>query len=135
MRMPAARACSDQMPVLPQTPPGMNNASKAIDISPEHPKAFFRRGQAQRQLGEFAAARDWSMRAVRSNQAHFYVVATAAALCHLAGDKAQAAHWVQLLRARRPDASVLTYLRGLPFASAEIRATLRGALNALGIPD
>lgn len=85
--------------------------------------------------GEFAAARDWSMRAVRSNQAHFYVVATAAALCHLAGDKAQAAHWVQLLRARRPDASVLTYLRGLPFASAEIRATLRGALNALGIPD
>lgn len=35
----------------------LNNASKAIEISPEHPKAFFRRGQAQRQLGEFAAAR------------------------------------------------------------------------------
>ena len=85
--------------------------------------------------GDYAAARDWSMRAARSDQSHYHVVASAAMDCYLAGDHAQAAHWKAILIARRPDVSVTLYLRGLPFSDPQTRATIRSALNALGIPD
>ena len=84
--------------------------------------------------GEYAAARDLSLRAVRITQSHYHVVATAAITCHLAGDRLQAAHWAQHLLDQHPDASATLVLR-MNYASEQTRATIRGALNALGIPD
>ena len=75
-----------------------------------------------------------SLRAVRITQSHYHVVATAAITCHLAGDRLQAAHWAQHLLDQHPDASATLVLR-MNYASEQTRATIRGALNALGIPD
>jgi regulator of sirC expression with transglutaminase-like and TPR domain len=35
-----------------------NNCTKALEIKPDHPKALYRRGQAQAQLGELTAAKE-----------------------------------------------------------------------------
>lgn len=85
--------------------------------------------------GELDAAREWALRAARTNPAHFHVVATAAAICHLTGDGNQARHWAEVLHDRRPDATVGMYFRGMPFADDRVITRLRGALKAIGLPD
>ena len=85
--------------------------------------------------GEFAAGRDWALRAVRVNQAHFLVIMTTILSCQLAGDGAEAARWARHLRDLRPDATAAPYLKTLHFANADTRALVRRSLHDLGIPD
>lgn len=85
--------------------------------------------------GKFDLAQDWSLRAVRTNQTHYLVLATAALVNHVAGDTVEAARWARHLRDLRPDATAAPYLKALHFASADTRALVRRSLHDQGIPD
>lgn len=85
--------------------------------------------------GKLELARDWSQKAVRSNQVHYLVLATAAVLNHLAGDTVEATRWARHLRSLRPDATAAPFLRSMRFADADKRALVHRTLHELGIPD
>ena len=85
--------------------------------------------------GEFALGRDWALRSVRVNQAHYVVITTTILSCALAGDRAEAARWALHLRTLRPEATITPYLKVLHFADAAFRARVRDVLAGLGIPE
>jgi Tfp pilus assembly protein PilF len=84
--------------------------------------------------GKMDLARDWSQKAVRSNQVHYLVLATAAVLNQVAGDTVEATRWATHLRSLRPDATAAPYLRAMRFADADKRALVHQSLHDLGIP-
>jgi TolB-like protein len=83
---------------------------------------------------DHAAAADWAVRAAQTSSAHFVSVMCAIIACQLAGQTARTAHWVAVLRDRRPDARAAHFLNALPFADPAFRATVIAALKAAGIP-
>jgi hypothetical protein len=85
--------------------------------------------------GDFAAGRDWALRSVRVNRAHFLVIMTTILSCSLAGDRAEAARWALHLRTQRPEATVAAYLRTLHFADESLRGTVRATLLGLGMAE
>lgn len=85
--------------------------------------------------GKLDLARDWSQKAVRSNQVHYLVLTTAAVVNHLAGDTVEATRWATHLRSLRPDATATPYFLSLKFADPGIAALVRRSLHDLGIPD
>jgi TolB-like protein len=80
-------------------------------------------------------ARDWIGKAVRSNQVHYLVLTTAAAVNHIAGDRVEAVRWATHLRRLRPDARAMPYFTSFKFEDARLAAQVRRSLNDLGIPD
>lgn len=46
-----------------------------------------------------------------------------------------ATHWLGILRAKRPDASISLYVQYLPFRNAAFRASLRKALLRAGLAE
>jgi hypothetical protein len=84
--------------------------------------------------GEREAAADWAVRAAQTNSAHFITVMCAIIACQCAGQTARAAHWLAVLRDRRPDARASHFLNALPFADPAFRATVLSALAAAGVP-
>jgi TolB-like protein len=80
-------------------------------------------------------ARDWIQKAVRSNQVHYLVLTTAAAVNHIAGDRVEAVRWATHLRTLRPDARAIPYFTSFKFEDARLAAQVRRSLNDLGLPD
>jgi TolB-like protein/Tfp pilus assembly protein PilF len=80
-------------------------------------------------------AREWIRKAVRSNQVHYLVLTTAAAVNHIAGDRVEAARWAAHLRDLRPDARATPYFTSFKFEDAGLAQQVRRSLNDLGIPD
>ncbi len=85
--------------------------------------------------GKFDLAREWSQKAVRSNQVHYLVLTTAAVVNHLAGDTVEAMRWATHLRMLRPDATAAPYFLSAKFENADTKALVRQSLHDLGIPD
>ena len=85
--------------------------------------------------GDYGLARDWAVRSVRVNQAHFLVITTAILACQMAGDSAEAARWAQHLRTQRPEATITPYLKTLHFADVGLRARVRDTLLGLGMAE
>ncbi len=84
--------------------------------------------------GDLGLAQDQALEAVRVNQSHYLVIMTAALICQMAGDAAEAARWAGHLRRLRPEATIAPYLRALHFADPALRARIMGVLLGLGIP-
>jgi TolB-like protein len=85
--------------------------------------------------GKLDQARDWSRKAVRSNQVHYLILTTAAFVNHAAGDMIEARRWATRLRELRPDATVAPYFLSMKFANSDTREQARRVLHELGIPD
>jgi tetratricopeptide (TPR) repeat protein len=85
--------------------------------------------------GKADLARDWIQKAVRSNQVHYLVLTTAAAVNLIAGDRVEAARWATHLRTLRPDATATPYFLSFKFADTGIEALMRRSFRDLGIPD
>lgn len=113
------------------------SVERARRISPYDPMMFsFMSLMAELNglLGDHAAAAKWSMRAARSPNAHYNILAIAAWCHYLAGDRAAADAYLAETRRRRPDYSLAVYFRAFPFLPAE-RAPIEAALRALGLPE
>jgi TolB-like protein len=85
--------------------------------------------------GETGMAADGAVRAAQTSSAHFITVMCAIIACQCAGQTVRAAHWLEVLRDRRPDARASHFLNALPFADPAFRATVLAALAAAGLPD
>lgn len=85
--------------------------------------------------GDHEAAADWAVRSAQTSSAHFIAVMFAVVACQRAGQTARAAHWLAVLRDRRPDARASHFFNALPFADPAFRVTVLAALKAAGIPD
>ncbi len=85
--------------------------------------------------GDLDAAADWAVRSARTSNAHFIAVMFAVIACQLAGQTARAAHWLAVLRDRRPDARASHFLNAIPFADPAFCATVLAAMKAAGLPD
>lgn len=84
--------------------------------------------------GEYAAARDWVLKATRHASTHANLLCLAAATCELAGDHAQARQFAETLRGAVPDLTVTMYLQSVPMRSADVHARIREAMRHVGIP-
>ena len=85
--------------------------------------------------GDFATGAEFAIRAARISDSHLSVLCGAIALCMLSGRIDDAQHWLGILRARRPDASVSLYMQYLPFRDADFRASLHKALLRAGLTE
>jgi hypothetical protein len=85
--------------------------------------------------GDFEAAADGAVRAAQISNSHFVAIMFAVITCQLAGQAARTAHWMAVLRDRRPDARASYFLNALPYADPVFRATVLAAMKAAGIPD
>ena len=85
--------------------------------------------------GDFATAAEFAIRAARISDPHLSGLCGAIALCMLSGRIDDAQHWLGILRARRPDASISLYMRYLPFRDAVFRAALHKALQQAGLAE
>jgi hypothetical protein len=85
--------------------------------------------------GKLDLAREWSQKAVRSNQVHYLILTTAAFVNQIAGDTVEATRWATHLRTLRPDATVAPYFLSVQFANADTRDLVRKSLHQLGIPN
>jgi TolB-like protein len=85
--------------------------------------------------GNFDLAAEWGVRAAQTSTSHFIGVMFAVIACQLAGQTARAAHWMAVLRDRRPDARASHFLNALPFADPSFRTNISTALKAAGLPD
>lgn len=85
--------------------------------------------------GDFASGAEFAVRAARISDSHLYVLCAALAFCMLSGRIDDAQHWLGILRAKRPDATISLYMRYLPFRDAGFRASLRKALLRAGLAE
>ena len=85
--------------------------------------------------GDYAAAANLAVQSARTASTHYLGLMGATAICQLNGQPEEARHWATVLRERRPDASIGDFLKGMPFASADMRRTFQTALRVMGIPD
>lgn len=109
----------------------------ATGLSPLDPMLGPMRGMRAMSLlmdGDLQAAADWSVRAAQTSSAHFIAVMLAVAACQCAGQTARAAHWLAVLRDRRPDARASDLFHALPFADPAFRDALVTALKVAGLP-
>lgn len=93
------------------------------------------RGMSYAVDADFDSAAEWGVRAAQTSTSHFISVMFAVIACQLAGQTARAAHWMAVLRDRRPDARSSHFLNALPFADPTFRANVCAALKAAGLPD
>jgi Tfp pilus assembly protein PilF len=110
----------------------------ALRLSPLDPLAgamFAAKGMAYLVEGDAAGAKEWMTRSARKSPTHASVVLGAIAACQLAGDKAQAAHWLSVVRGYLPGATASMYQDVIPLADAAARARVLAALRAAGLPD
>lgn len=84
--------------------------------------------------GDFAAARDWALKAARHSPTHSNLLCMAAAACELAGDHAQARQFAETLHNLVPGLTVSMYLQSVPMPGTDVHAKIRGALRRVGIP-
>lgn len=85
--------------------------------------------------GDFATAAEFAVRAARISDSHLYVLCAALAFCMLSGRIDDAKHWLGILRAKRPDATISLYMQYLPFRDAAFRASLHKALLRAGLAE
>lgn len=83
---------------------------------------------------DFAAARDWALKAARHSPTHSNLLCVAAAACELAGDHAQAQQFAETLRSLVPGLTVSMYLQTVPMPGTDVHARIRDALRRVGIP-
>jgi tetratricopeptide (TPR) repeat protein len=84
--------------------------------------------------GDFAAAREWGLKAARYSPTHSNLLCLAAAACELAGDHVQAQQFADTLRILVPGLTVSMYLQPIPLSSVDVHAKIREAMRHLGIP-
>jgi hypothetical protein len=84
--------------------------------------------------GDFAAAADQLTRSQRIARTHYLGLLGCIATCHLCGRDDEARYWLGVLHELRPDAVAEDYVRGLPFASTDLRQKMCDALCAMGLP-
>ena len=85
--------------------------------------------------GDFATGAEFAIRAARISDSHLSVLCSAIALCVLSGRMADATHWLGILRARRPDASVSLYMQFSPFRDAVFGSSMHKALLRAGLAE
>ncbi len=114
------------------------NVDLALGLSPLDPMMgpmLAAKGVSYLVEGQDGLARDWLVRAARNASSHSGIVTGALAASHLAGDTVQAAHWARVLHEIVPDLTVGMYLNSVPLADAAVRARIRAALKAEGLPE
>lgn len=85
--------------------------------------------------GDFATGAEFAIRAARISDSHLSGLCIAVALCTLCGRIEDAKHWLGILRAKRPYASISLYMQYLPFRDVVFRASLRKALLRAGLAE
>ena len=110
----------------------------AFNLSPLDPllaPMFFMRALSYGLDGDFATGADWAVRGARISDSHLSGLCGAIALCVLSGRIDDATHWLGILRAKRPDATISLYMQYLPFRNAEFRTSLHKALLRAGLAE
>jgi len=85
--------------------------------------------------GDYETAAHWNVRAARMAPTHYGGLVLAVAMCRLSGQDDATAHWAQVLRERRPDATRTQFLNALPFRDGAFRVRLMAALIDAGLPE
>lgn len=85
--------------------------------------------------GDFATAADQLAQSCRIARTHYLGLLGCVATYHLSGQPDAARHWAAVVRELRPDAAAGDYSGGVPFATADLRQKMQGALRAMGFPD
>lgn len=85
--------------------------------------------------GDFATGAEFAVRGARIMDSHLSGLCGAIALCVLSGRIDDAKHWLGVLRAKRPEASINMYMQYLPFRDADFRASLAKALQRAGLAE
>ena len=85
--------------------------------------------------GDFATGAEFAVRCARISDSHLSGLCGAIAFCVLSGRIDDARHWLGILRARRPDATISLYIHYLPFRDADFRARLHKALLHAGLAE
>jgi len=96
----------------------MDNLSMSERLSPFDPMLFgvqSARGISLTIQGRFEEGAEWTLRATRQPNAHFYIFAIAAASLELAGRHAEAEAMCREALARRPDFTMEKYATSFPF--------------------
>ena len=128
-----ARAFTDMLEGRgPQAQEGLD---VAIRLSPLDPLLYGMLGTRSLSLlqeQKYDAAAAWGDRAAGTPGAHFLISMIALAANRLAGRDAQAAHWLEDIRRRRPDASIAHFFSAFPFQKESVRALLTGVLRNHG---
>jgi len=110
--------------------------ARAIALSPIDPLAYAMlatRAMTHILRGNYAEAAEWSVRAVRSPNAHVQIYAIAAMTHELVGRRAEAESYVAGLRRMQPGYRRADFLRYFPFRDEAARRELDGALARLGL--
>ena len=85
--------------------------------------------------GDFATAADQLAQSCRIARTHYLGLLGCVATYHLSGQPDAARHWAAVVRELRPDAAAGDYSGGVPFATADLRQKMQGALRDMGFPD
>jgi len=128
-----ARAFTDMLEA--KGPRAQAGLDAAIRLSPLDPLLYGMLGTRSLsflQQGKYDAAATWGDRAAGTPGAHFLISMIALAANTLAGREAQATHWLNDIRRRRPDASIAHFLSAFPFEKESIRALLTRVLSRHG---
>ena len=116
-------------------PQAQEGLDVAIRLSPLDPLLYGMLGTRSLSLlqeQKYDAAAAWGDRAAGTPGAHFLISMIALAANTLAGRDAQAAHWLEDIRRRRPDASIAHFFSAFPFQKESVRALLTGVLRNHG---
>ena len=85
--------------------------------------------------GDYRTAADLAVQSAQISHGHFIGTLNAVALCQLAGQPDQAAHWARMVRESRPDASISLFSLAFPHKNDRFRVILCDALRKVGFPD
>lgn len=132
-----ARAFTEMLEA--KAPQAQGGLDVAIRLSPLDPLLYGMLGTRSLSLLQeerYDAAAAWGDRAAATPGAHFLISMIALAANTLAGRAAQATHWLDDIRRRRPDASIAHFFCAFPFKTESFRTLLTGVLSSHGIkPD
>ena len=85
--------------------------------------------------GDYRTAADLAVQSAQISHGHFIGTLNTVALCQLAGQPDQAAHWARMVRESRPDASISLFSLAFPHKNDRFRVILCDALRKVGFPD
>jgi DNA-binding winged helix-turn-helix (wHTH) protein/tetratricopeptide (TPR) repeat protein len=85
--------------------------------------------------GDYRTAADLAVQSAQISHGHFVGTMNTVALCQLAGQPDQAAHWARMVRESKPDASIRLFSLAFPHENGQFRTILCNALRKAGFPD
>ena len=128
------RALADAVSARGEDAPEL--AVRAISLSPVDPMRYAMLGAralAHVNRGEPEEAAAWGVRAASEPNAHVLIWMIAAMTAELAGDREGAASWADRVQSIDRPPSRSRFFQAFPFARAEMRESIDGALIALGL--